>query len=57
MKSPLTPTGSDWSTSGMICSGQGSWAPFSYPNRIALPAGEFLLDLPADVEVIEGQAP
>ena len=26
-------------TSGMICSGQGSWAPFSYPNRIALPAG------------------
>ncbi|MCU0237627.1 MAG: outer membrane lipoprotein carrier protein LolA [Acidobacteria bacterium] len=29
----------------------------NYRSRVALAAGEFLLDLPADVEVIEGQAP
>lgn len=25
-------------TGGLLCSGQDSWAPFSYPNRIAVPA-------------------
>ncbi|HNW58999.1 MAG TPA: hypothetical protein PKI62_04945 [bacterium] len=25
-------------TGGLLCSGQESWAPFSYPNRIAVPA-------------------
>ncbi len=26
-------------TSGLICSGQSSWAPFSYPNNISVPNG------------------